>query len=158
MKKIFIVVLAITFLGASCVSNQQASEIKEYADGQINLAGRSVSFELAKTAAEKTKGLSGRASIEENQGMLFMFPTPDFLVFWMKDMNFPIDIVWIKGDEVVDVSASVPNEPGVPDTQLKTYLPKVPADRVLELKAGWAERNGLKIGDKVEIIQTVNSH
>jgi uncharacterized protein len=126
-----------------------------YSDGTINLAGRSISFELADTAREQEQGLSGREAIEENQGMLFLFPVPDFPSFWMRDMNFAIDIVWIKGDEVVGISADVPNEPGVPLNKLKTYSPKKPADRVLELKAGWAARNGLKVGDKIEIIRVV---
>ena len=73
----------------------------------------------------------------------------------MKDMLMPLDMVWIKGDEVVDISADVQPEPGVPLENLKTYSPKQPADRILELKGGWASRNGLKIGDKLEITQHI---
>lgn len=144
-------VLAFALVFVSKESKPQAQVPQPYSDGVVTLAGREISFDLAEGLDEQRRGLGGQLGIEENQGMLFMFPIPDFPVFWMKDMNFSIDIVWIKGDEVVDISANVQHEPGVPDDLLKTYVPKVPADRVLELKAGWAERNGLKPGDKVEI-------
>ncbi|MBX4187538.1 MAG: DUF192 domain-containing protein [Candidatus Doudnabacteria bacterium] len=158
MKKVFLTVLAIIFLGASCNVSKPAEEKIPYTDGQINMAGRSISFELADTVAAKARGLSGRAAIEENQGMLFMFPAADFPVFWMKDMNFPIDIIWIKADEIVDISLEAQPEPGVDDNNLKTFTPKIPADRVLEVKSGWATRNNLKTGDKVEIVQTIHSN
>lgn len=154
MKRVVFLVLAVALLGAACNRQQAPSEtIPNYSDGAIHLADRSVSYELAGDPVKQQKGLSGRSGIEENQGMLFPFQTPDFPTFWMKDMNFPIDIVWIKGDEIIDISADVQHQPGVPDSELKLYSPKTPADKVLELKAGWASRNGLKIGDKVEILQ-----
>lgn len=156
MRRLLFLVLALSLLGASC--NRQPSNNNEpsvYSDGTIQLAGRSISYELADTPIKQQKGLSGRQSIEENQGMLFPFYAPIFPTFWMKDMNFPIDMIWIRGDEVVDISADVPHEPGVADSDLKTYSPNTPADRILELKAGWAARNGLKIGDKIEILQII---
>jgi uncharacterized membrane protein (UPF0127 family) len=68
----------------------------------------------------------------------------------MKGMRFPLDLVWIDGDRVVDVTARVPNEPpGTPDAQLPVYSPSRPANRVLEVNAGWAQRNGVKAGDRV---------
>jgi len=151
MKKILILALALMAIGASCTRNDEP----QYADGSIKLAGREISMELAQTPADQSRGLSSRDAIEENQGMLFPFEVPFFPVFWMKDMRFSIDMIWIKGDEVVDISADVAPEPGVADSQLRTYSPKVPADRVLEVKTGWASRNGLKIGDKVEITQVI---
>jgi uncharacterized protein len=156
MRRIFLLILAVVLLGAACNRQPTSNDTQTtYADGMIHLAGRSISFELADDPLEKQKGLSGRLLIEENQGMLFPFQVPDFPTFWMKDMNFPIDIVWIKGNEIVDISADVQAQPGVSEQELKVYSPRIPADRVLELKAGWAARNGLKIGDKIEILQVV---
>jgi uncharacterized protein len=158
MQRLIILVLAISLIGAACNRPQTpAPEGQGYSNGTIHLADRTISYELADTLPEKQKGLSGRSGLEENQGMLFAFPTPDFPSFWMKDMNFAIDIVWIRGDEVVDITADAQPQPGIPDFQLRTYSPKTPADRVLELKEGWASRNGLKIGDKIEILQLVGS-
>jgi uncharacterized protein len=155
MKKIFLLSLAVTLLGAACNKQPEPPPVTAYHEGVVTMAGRDVSIEIAETDDEQAQGLSGRKTIEENQGMLFNMPVPTLPTFWMKGMNFPIDIIWIKGDEVVDISSNVPNEPGAADDDLKTYSPKKPADRVLELKAGWTERNGLKIGDKVEILHLI---
>jgi uncharacterized protein len=156
MKRIIFLALALALVGVACNRQPEAQPAPgQYSDGTIQLAGRSISYELAGDPARQQRGLSGRQSIEENQGMLFPFQAPDFLAFWMKDMNFAIDIVWLKGDEIVDISADIQPQPGVPDSELRTYSPKVPANGVLELKAGWASRNGLKIGDRIEITQVV---
>jgi hypothetical protein len=82
--------------------------------------------------------------------MWFVFSTPDIYSFWMKDMNFPIDIIWIKDGKVVDLSPNASAQPGAQDKDLLIYRPVAPIDRVLELKAGWAEKFGLKRGDSVE--------
>jgi uncharacterized membrane protein (UPF0127 family) len=156
MKKIVVLALGIVLIGAACNKQEPVVIPQLYVDGHINIAGKSVSFQLADEPAEQEKGLSGRESLEENQAMLFVFSFPTLPTFWMRDMNFPIDMVWVNGDEVIDISADVPPEPGVPLEQLKTYAPKKPADKVIELKAGWAARNGLKIGDKIEVVQVVH--
>jgi uncharacterized protein len=157
MKRIFPLLLAIALVGAACnrTTELTQNDVKPYGDGTIHLASRSISFEHADTPGEQSLGLSGRESIEENQGMLFTFAVPHFPTFWMKDMNFPIDMVWLKSNEVVDITKNAPNEPGVTDDKLKTYTSKKPADSVLELKAGWADRNGLKIGDKIEVLRVI---
>lgn len=156
MKRVLVLLFALTMVAASCNNDDVVLEGKPaYSDGVVSLAGRSVSVDIARDANSKALGLSGRENLEENQGMLFIFRVPDFLEFWMKDMKIPIDIVWVKGDEIVGVSADVQPEPGVELAKLRVYKPKVPADRVIELKAGWAARNGLKIGDKIEITEVV---
>ncbi len=159
MFRIFPIVFSLVFLGAAC--NRQPDIVTpavvkgHYSDGSLKIADKEISIEIAETQDQQSQGLSGRESIEENQGMLFIFPLPDFPVFWMKDMNFPIDIVWIKGDAVIEITKNVQPQPGVPNEKLITYSPRKPADKVLELKAGWADRNGLKVGEKVEVTRIV---
>jgi uncharacterized protein len=156
MYKIIFFVAALIFLGASCEKQTQSNDKDAaYTDGTILIAGREISFELAEDGDSQTLGLSGRSGIEENQSMLFTFAVPNFPIFWMKDMLFPIDMVWIKGDEIVDITKDAQPEPGVRDDKLKTYKSKKPADKVLELKSGWADRNALKIGDKIEITRHI---
>ncbi|HYC79431.1 MAG TPA: DUF192 domain-containing protein [Candidatus Binatia bacterium] len=157
MKRILFLVFAIALMGAACNQTVQEDNTRHvpYSDGLINIAGRSISFEHADTPDKQIRGLSNRDTIEENQGMLFTFSVPSLPVFWMKDMRFPIDIVWLKGDEIVDITKNAMPEPGVSDDRLRTYSPKKPADQVLELKTGWADRNGLKIGDKIEVIRVI---
>jgi uncharacterized membrane protein (UPF0127 family) len=81
--------------------------------------------------------------------MLFVLPN-DSPSFWMKGMRFPLDIVWINGNRVVDVSADVPAPQG-PGGGLPTYSPDRPADRALEVNAGWAARHGVEPGDTVRV-------
>jgi len=105
--------------------------------------------ELAITAQEKERGLGGRRSLEANHGMLFVYDHQELYPFWMKNMRFPLDFIWISDKTVVDLTASVPP----PETsQLPIYHPKVPVDKILEINAGEAERIGIKTGDKVDFL------
>jgi uncharacterized membrane protein (UPF0127 family) len=138
-----ITMTALIFTAASCNRNISMST--------VTLAGKKVVVEIADETPEHIQGLSGRQAIEEDQGMLFLFDNKQQKSFWMKDMNFAIDIIWIDGNTIVDMDQSVQPEPGRPDVELLRYMSSVPVDKVLELNAGWAERNGLKIGDKVTL-------
>ncbi len=109
--------------------------------------------EVVKTEAEQARGLGERTSIGVNEGMLFLFPKPGNYGFWMKDMYFPIDIVWIASSTVVGVSADVPPplSMNVPDNSLPVYYPPALADAVLELHADRAAILSLKAGDILSI-------
>src|SRR3989344_7332267 len=67
----------------------------------VKIAGQEVKVELALTPEEQTQGFSGRSGLGENEGMLFVFDTPGKYGFWMKDMLFPIDIIWLAPDSRV---------------------------------------------------------
>lgn len=113
-----------------------------------------VNVELADTEAKRSKGLGGRNSLPQNSGMLFTFDHPDQYKFWMKDMKFPLDFIWINGDSVVDILPNIPNPPATVDTSsLPIYEPVAPVDKVLEVNAGFAASHGIKIGDKVMLNQ-----
>ena len=115
----------------------------------IKIAGQTLKVELAQTPLAWKKGLSGRDNLKENRGMLFVFSETKRHAIWMKDMNFPIDIIWIKGGLVVDIMPEAP--PAAPDdNNPPVYLPREDAGGVLEVPAGFAEKYNLKIGDKIE--------
>ncbi|MBI5022923.1 MAG: DUF192 domain-containing protein [Candidatus Magasanikbacteria bacterium] len=115
----------------------------------VKIAGQEIQVELAKTPKAQTNGLSGRSKLAANQGMLFLFPFAEKRSFWMKDMNFPIDIIWINNGEIVDIA---PNLPPAIEANPPVYYPRLPVNAVLEVKAGFSVKNGLKIGDKVEML------
>jgi uncharacterized membrane protein (UPF0127 family) len=69
----------------------------------------------------------------------------------MKDMKFPIDIVWINGDKIVGFEENVQPMPGARDSDLKIYYPPAPVNKVLELKAGRVELLRAGVGDTVKI-------
>lgn len=103
-----------------------------------------VAVTVAATPATQEKGLSGREGLGADDGMLFIFDRPDTYAFWMKDMRFPIDIIWIQNDAIADITTDVPVP--VPGQELPVYFPKIPANRVLEVPAGYAKAHGLRIG------------
>lgn len=106
----------------------------------IQINGVTVFLDLALTAEQRSKGLSGRRNLEPDKGMLFYFDKPGIYSFWMKDMNFPIDIIWIGEDlRVADVT-----ENASPESFPKQFLPKEAAKFVLEVNAGWAKEHGIK--------------
>lgn len=111
----------------------------------IQLAGKIIKVKIADTPELREMGLSGREGLAEDEGMLFIFDSDAKYQFWMKDMRFPIDILWLsdKG-EVVDIRASVS-----PSTFPTVFAPNSPARYVLELRAGFTETNALKLGDIV---------
>lgn len=148
MKKIIVLCLGISLLAAAC--NRQLSSTYVYSDGTMKVGSKIIDIQVADTPALQEQGLSGRESIGEGQGMLFIFAESGYYSFWMKDMKFPIDIIWLRDTEIVDITYEAEPQPGIATSHLKHYTPKRHSNRVLELKAGWANRHGLKIGDKVE--------
>ncbi|HRZ30119.1 MAG TPA: DUF192 domain-containing protein [Candidatus Paceibacterota bacterium] len=67
----------------------------------ITIAGKEFKLEIADTNEERQQGLSGRASLPRDTGLLFVFEQPGRYGFWMKEMNFPIDIVWLDKNKKV---------------------------------------------------------
>ncbi len=106
--------------------------------------GLRVAVTVAATPATREKGLSGREGLGPDEGMLFIFEKLDTYAFWMKDMRFPIDILWIRDGAIADITTDVPQP--VPGQELPLYFPKIPVDRVLEVRAGYARAHGLRIG------------
>lgn len=118
----------------------------------ITIGARTMIIEakVADKADERKKGLSGLDSLPLNQGMLFVFETKGNYVFWMKDVKFAIDIIWIdENKKVVDIAQNVAPEPKKDDNDLTLYRPRAEAMYVLETNAGLSTLHGLQIGDQV---------
>ncbi|MDE2843746.1 MAG: DUF192 domain-containing protein [Chloroflexota bacterium] len=107
--------------------------------------------ELAVTPEERSQGLSGREVLPEGSGMLFVFEGDQHLSFWMRDMNFPLDMVWIDSAcYVVDLTRDAPiPEPGQSLSDLPRFSPSQPARFVLEINAGEFEGMDASIGEAV---------
>jgi uncharacterized membrane protein (UPF0127 family) len=114
---------------------------------QIRVGTVDMFVEVAETQQEKAKGLSARNNLPQNQGLLFLFDAPAPYQFWMKDMKFPIDILWIGPDQkIVDIT-----EHADPASYPKTFSPQTPAQYVLETNVFFAKTYGLRVGDSVDI-------
>ena len=107
--------------------------------------------ELALTPQEQAQGLSGRAELAPGAGMLFVYDTEGRRSFWMPDMNFPLDMVWINGDcQVVDITRDAP--PQAPGQSLNE-LPHYSVDNaqyILEINAGESATYGITPGAPVK--------
>jgi uncharacterized membrane protein (UPF0127 family) len=113
---------------------------------RLDVAGRSVTVELALTTPQRNQGLMNRTHLDEDAGMLFVFPDDDFRHFWMHDTVIPLDIIFLEKDGTVINVADA--KPGV---EKPGYSSDRKARMVLELNAGWSARHGLKPGDRVGV-------
>lgn len=105
--------------------------------------------EVANTRASRELGLSGRKMMRDDEGMLFVFDAPGRYGFWMKDMDFPLDMVWINQNGIVVwVERNVTPESYI---EKKTFINQSEASYVLEINANMAEKFGLYLGSKVKM-------
>lgn len=127
------------------ISPQHTQPDTAGADDQLRLmlAGQPLSAQVVRSPAERSRGLSGRSSLPDGQAMLFVFPASARHGIWMKDMRFPIDIVWLdESKTVVDIKRNA-----TPDSYPHSFRPVEPARYVLELNAGFVERHNIVPGD-----------
>lgn len=144
-KTIIILLLTLFFLSVPVLyfvilkkeSRNQNTEASVFINGQ------EFKVELAISAEARAKGLGGRKKLCTECGMAFLFDIPGKYPFWMKDMQFPLDIIWIKERTVVFLAKNVPAD------HKEIITPSAEADIVLEINAGFAEKYGIKEGDGV---------
>lgn len=119
------------------------------APGDINyveIAGVKLKTDVVSSLEEKEKGLSGRNELKEDESMLFVFDSAGRHSFWMKDMNFPIDIIWIGEDlRVVYIKKNA-----LPTSYPEIFTPNKDTKYVLEAVSSFSKKNNLKEGDEVE--------
>ena len=133
-------------------SNIVSGENPPLAEEQLNIDSATFTVEIASTALEQTRGLSFRPSLGASDGMLFIFGTGSVQTFWMKDMNFPLDMIWISGNTVAGFAQNVPAPaPGTQIWELPIYPSPPNTDRVLEVNAGTVAKYNIRVGDAVTI-------
>ena len=128
-------------------NNVSANSLPNKIDVTVN--GIDLEVEVALSADEQAKGLSIKDNLKSNEGMLFPYETPRTLSFWMKDMKFPIDILWLDDNKkVVHIEEDL--QPCSPFLPCQSYSPDVQAQYVLETVAGFSSSNGIVEGTAVE--------
>lgn len=108
---------------------------------KVWIDGKEYALEIADNEETRSFGLGNRSNLCEYCGMFFVFDVAAKHAFWMKGMQFPLDIVWLHDDVVVHIERHIE-----PESQM-TYIPSVAANRVLEFNAGTADT--LNVGEKV---------
>lgn len=122
----------------------------------VKIGDKIFQVEIARTADEQAQGLSGRERLDTDRGLLFPFVPPQQPSFWMREMRFSIDIVWIADGLIADISPDLPvPSPGTSPEDLPLYEPSGLVDFALELVAGQA--SAFRIGQPVTIIETAGS-
>ena len=111
---------------------------------ELTVGQAKVAVEISQTETSRQQGLSGRKSLGENEGMLFVFDQPGIYLFWMKGMKFPLDFIWIKDNAVAEITENV----GVERMDIR---PKEAVDKVLEVNSGWVKENNVRVGDKIKL-------
>lgn len=140
MKNVLIVVLTLAVAAALAIfflkinDNAQKFQIMRIGNSALKVV-------IADTAEKREQGLSGRVKLEENEGMLFIFDKAGIYYFWMKGMRFPLDFIYLNNNEVVEIKDSVSQFNLIP------FAPSQPFDAVLEVNAGFVQRNAVRVGE-----------
>ena len=115
--------------------------------GTLFIHGRqSIRLSFANTPQLREQGLSNTQNLPTDTGLFFVFDAPETTGFWMKDMQYPIDIVWINEKKrVIDIDDHV-----TPESYPTVYYPSEPVQYVLEISADQAKTLGLTIGTKID--------
>jgi uncharacterized protein len=147
--QVAILFLLVPFLGLYLFAKSEGIPMREiFSPGTpiAHVGEIPIPVEIADSGPERTKGLSGKTEMKV-PGMLFVFDTADYHGIWMKNMNFPIDIIWI--DEKLTVVAI---DRGVrPDTYPKTFRPPVPVRYVIETEENFTDTFGIGVGASVRL-------
>jgi uncharacterized protein len=143
MKK-YILLLMLIFLAGAFFLRMSETKVLPENITHVTLAGQKIKVDLAISPEAQIKGLSGRDGLAEGEGMLFIFNDTGAHFFWMKDMKFAIDILWLNEEtKVVHIKESV-----TPESYPETFGSDEPAKYVLELPAGFTAKYGIKEGDQ----------
>lgn len=149
--KIFVVLIVI---GLAIVAYGKITGTDEngypsgYPTVEAEIKEAKVLLEVPQTQQEKNKGLGQRESMADNEGMLFVFDSLGRQAFVMTGMQFPLDFLFVQGDQIIDIAQNVPADFG------GTIIGGADYDKVVEVNAGWTERNGVKLGDEVKIVNS----
>lgn len=147
LNKIIIgfIVILLFFSGIIVYQINKTPQLKS----KVTIDNHTFAVEIATTSAQQQKGLSGRDALPQNQGMLFIFKNPDRYPFWMHQMKFPLDMIYINNNKIVTIFQNVPVPKDPNDPNIPVYAPDSSADKVLEINAGLSKKYDFKKGDIV---------
>jgi uncharacterized membrane protein (UPF0127 family) len=148
---IAVVILVCLFFYYAQISLSPNSQ--QYSSGSVCIMENCFQVELAKTEAQREKGLMYRKELDKNKGILFIFDKEGIYPFWMKNTLIPLDMLWIDaspagGNKVVFISQNT--EP-CKSLLCPSVVPLAKANYVLEINAGISKNLGIKIGDIIEL-------
>lgn len=158
MSKKMILILALSIIGLAAAAFTSylifsGSQNDDLPWQKYKIGNTEIKVQIADTVKTRADGLSGREQLADDEGMLFIFPYSGKHGFWMKDMNFNLDIIWIKDNKIAGISENVQRPDTKNWTALDTVYPPEDVNMVLEVNSGFTKDNNLKIGDLAELIK-----
>lgn len=145
MKHIMIFVFSILIIVAVFSINKNKKDT-----AQLTIGSHVFTVTLADTTRKHEQGLSNTPHLVTNSGMYFVFDTEDTYGFWMKDMLFDLDFIFVRNNSVVHVIQNVPS-PGHNKGKTAIVNSPIPFDAVLEVESGNVKKWGIKIGQQVKL-------
>ena len=125
-------------------------KLSQYRNLIVTIDRYNISAFVADTDDKRSKGLSGVENMSENQGMLFIFNYPSKQGFWMKEMMFPLDIIWLdSNNSVIHIEKKL--QPCASVLFCTVYSPSTDAKYVLETISGFTDLHSVNEGDKIKI-------
>ena len=150
MKKILIaygiLVLAVVILA---FAKFNGFSFLSFSKPVAEINGKKINLLVANDDKSRQVGLSGKKSLPENEGMLFVFEKKGKYSFWMKETLIPLDMIFIDENTIVDIVKNA--QPAKGNNPLPIYTPKAEANYVLEVNGGLSDKNAFKPGDKVTL-------
>lgn len=142
LKNLAILAVAAIVVAVALKNHQGSTLMRVVAVGSTE-----IQVEIADSSAKRVLGLSGREGLAPNSGMLFIFDSDQKWGMWMKDMRFPLDIIWADAvGNIVTIARGIS-----PESYPKVFEPSAPARYALEVPAGWSAAHGVVEGDKVVV-------
>lgn len=153
MKKIIFIIFGICVL-VFLLFQMQSSETLISNKPTLQLRTHTLLLEVVNTPETRLRGLGGHTPLSDKEGMFFLFNEPSIQTFWMKDMTFPIDIVWLSecsGDHAVvaGIEEKIDPQIGAKNFELKLYTSPQPVACVFEVRGGLMNAWGARVGDSV---------
>jgi len=136
-----IILIISAFIYGASVEN---SEYKAY----TFINGKKVNLFVADTPELRQKGLMHRDKLDENSGMVFIFEKKEPVAFWMKNVKFPLDLVFISNNKIVKINKNVPI---CTSENCPIYPCYIPVDTVIEFNAGFCEKHNIQPGQYITI-------
>lgn len=139
--------VVICIVGYVFFNNEPVPETSITPTRTITIEGKSLRVAVADTDVLRAQGLSGSSPLVEGEGMLFVFTEDGIYSFWMKDMRYAIDILWLDAEgSVVHIEKNI-----APETYPAIFTSHSPARYVLEVRAGYADQHDIQIGSRATL-------
>lgn len=150
MKKaipILLLTILVTFFVSKSTSHSDAyTRLHTIGVQRAQLGHNTFHLFIADTEVERTNGLSNIKDMASDEGVAFIFKNSGQKVFWMKDMLFPLDFVYIHNNRVVELKENI-----LPSSYPNTIVNQQPANIVIELSAGQIKQKNIQLNDILEL-------